>query len=72
MKNYVFVGLPLNEAHAEAAHRGIRVEAVRETAAVKNKGEQGLPYVIQERWIDEQSVILVSGQRLSGGQEGIY
>lgn len=71
MKNYLFVGLPLNEAHAEAEHRGIHVKAVRQTAAVKSKGEQGLPYVIQERWIDEHSVILVFGQRLIGGQEGI-
>jgi len=71
MKNYLFVGLPLNEAYAEAEHRGIHVEAVRQTAAVKSKGEQGLPYVIQERWIDEHSVILVFGQRLIGGQEGI-
>lgn len=71
MKNYVFVGLPLAEAQAEAAHRGINVEMVRETAALKNKGAQGLPYVIQERWIDKYRVILVSGRRLSGGQEGI-
>ena len=71
MKNYVFVGLPLKEAHAVAEYRGIHIAAVWQTAAVKSKGEQGLPYIIQERWIDKHSVILISGQRLIGGQEGI-
>lgn len=71
MKNYIFVGWPLKEAYAEAERRGVEIETVRETSAVKSHSEKGIPYVIQERWISKQKAILVSGQRLIGGQEGI-
>lgn len=69
MNNYVFVGWPLEEAQAAAACRGIHVETVLETAAPKKNTAEGIPYVIQERWIDTRTVVLISGLRLIGEQE---
>lgn len=69
MGNYVFIGWPVNEAQSEAICRGIHVETIVETAAVNNRGGIGIPYVIQERWIDAHNVVFISGLRLLGEQE---
>jgi hypothetical protein len=71
MENYVFVGWPVNEAQSEAVCRGIHVDTILETAAAKNSGGVGIPYVIQERWIDAHKVVFISGLRLIGEQERI-
>lgn len=71
MNDYVFIGWQVNEAQSEAASRGIHVEDVVETAAVKRVVSRGIPYVIQERWIDTHKVIFISGLRLIGEQERI-
>lgn len=71
MNDYVFVGWPVHEAQSQAEFRGIHVQAVMETAAPKNNIGKGIPYVIQERWVDAHTVIFISGLRLLGEQEQI-
>lgn len=71
MKKYVFVGWPIHEAQSEAVRCGIHVETIKETAEPKNSTGKGISYVIQERWVDAQTVIFISGLRLIGEQEPI-
>jgi phosphatidylserine/phosphatidylglycerophosphate/cardiolipin synthase-like enzyme len=75
MKSYVFVGLSLHDAQTEAARRGINVQSIIPTMAPRQTGEEGIPYVIQERWSDEKSVAWVVGRRLLGKEvysNGLY
>lgn len=69
MHNYVFVGRPVEEVRSEAACRGIHIETVLETTAQKKSTKKGIPYVIQERWIDTHTIALISGLRMIGEQE---
>lgn len=69
MNDHVFIGWPLAEAQLEAESRDIQIQAVLETKSPKNNGGQGSLYVIQERWVDEHTVILVAGLRLISEQE---
>lgn len=68
MDDYEFVGWPLDEALTEASRRGIHIDA-RETSAPKKNVGKGIPYVVQERWIDAHTLVLIYGLRLIGEQE---
>jgi phosphatidylserine/phosphatidylglycerophosphate/cardiolipin synthase-like enzyme len=75
MKGYVFVGWSLREAQTEAVRRGIKVQSIIPTTPPRQTGEEGIPYVIQERWRDEKAVSWVVGRRLLGKEvysNGLY
>lgn len=66
MSTYIFVGWPLEDVQNEASQRGIIIDNII-TASTPAKNEAvGTPYVIQERWRNDQKVTLITGLRLRG------
>jgi hypothetical protein len=66
MTPYQFVGWPLTEALLEASKRGIKVQETIELSPPKEVEDGSKLYVVQERWLNEHTVVFLSGLRLMG------